>query len=84
MAQIEFSYNWYSNQTIGCIPFEVVYSQNLISPLDLVPLLTTQFSGDAEKEPKISRSCMHKFVTKFLSKMKDIEQVLTSIKNMLS
>lgn len=49
MAQIEFSYNWSTNQTISCSPFEVVYSQNLISPLDLVPLLTTQFSGDAEK-----------------------------------
>ena len=53
MPQIEFPYNHSIYQTTGSSPFEVVYSKNPISPLDLAPLLTDyQFSGEAEERFK--------------------------------
>jgi hypothetical protein len=53
LAQIEFAYNRSISQTTGHSPFEVVYGQNPISPLDLTPLpVTHHFSGDAEERVK--------------------------------
>lgn len=53
LAHAEFAYNWSKSRTTGYSPFEVVYGQNPISPLELAPLPTTQqFSGDAEERVK--------------------------------
>ena len=53
LAQVEFAYNRSVSQTTGHSPFEVVYGQNPISPLDLTPLpVTHQFSGDAEERAR--------------------------------
>ena len=40
LPQIEFTYNWFLDQSIGMSPFEVVYGVNPIGPLDLVPYPT--------------------------------------------
>jgi hypothetical protein len=53
LAQIEFAYNRSISQTTRHSPFEVVYGQNPISPLDLTPLpVTHHFSEDAEERVK--------------------------------
>ncbi|RDX79246.1 hypothetical protein CR513_40352, partial [Mucuna pruriens] len=39
LPHIEFSYNRIINETTSYTPFEFVYGFNLLSPLDLVPLL---------------------------------------------
>ncbi|GJY07054.1 RNA-directed DNA polymerase [Tanacetum coccineum] len=39
LPQDEFAYNRSVNRTTGKSPFEVVYGRNLITPLDLVPVL---------------------------------------------
>ena len=50
LAQIEFAYSLSVSRSTGCSPFEVVYGQNPIRPLDLAPLPATHhFSGDAEE-----------------------------------
>lgn len=50
LAQVEFAYNRSVSQTTGHSPFEIVYGQNPISPLDLTPFPVSQhFSGDAEE-----------------------------------
>ena len=49
----EFAYNCSISQTMGCSPFDIVYGQNPISPLDLAPLPTThQFRGDVGERVK--------------------------------
>lgn len=53
LAQAEFAYNRSSSQTTGCSPFEVVYGNNPITPLDLAPLLVNHnYSQDAEEHAK--------------------------------
>lgn len=53
MAQIEFAYNRSPSQTTGHNYFEIVYNKNLISPLDLAPISTSQqFNRDAVERAK--------------------------------
>jgi hypothetical protein len=38
---------------MGCSPFQVVYGQNPLSPLDLIPITTNlNLSSDAEEKAK--------------------------------
>ncbi|GKC34098.1 RNA-directed DNA polymerase [Tanacetum coccineum] len=71
LPQIEFAYNHFKNQSIGCSPFEVVYGRNLVSPLELVPLPTNRsFSGDAsERAGQIKK--LHAQVRDHISKQNE-------------
>jgi len=53
LAQAEFSYNNSISQTTGKCPFEVVYGQRPLSPLDLSPLPTLrEYSSNADERAK--------------------------------
>ncbi|GKE72794.1 reverse transcriptase domain-containing protein, partial [Tanacetum coccineum] len=58
LLQAEFAYNRLVNHTTGKSPFEVVYGRNLITPLDLVPILEVgQFSEEgADQSEQIKES----------------------------
>nr|GEZ21608.1 hypothetical protein [Tanacetum cinerariifolium] len=46
LPQVEFSYNRSLNHTSSKSPFEIVYGRNLITPLDLVPVLEVGWFSD--------------------------------------
>lgn len=43
LPHIEFAYNLVVHSHTKFSPFEIVYSFNLLSPLDLTPLLTAEY-----------------------------------------
>ncbi|GJW99566.1 RNA-directed DNA polymerase [Tanacetum coccineum] len=67
LPQAEFTYNRPVNRTTGKNPFEVVYGRNLITPLDLVPVLEVgQFSEEgadqSEQIKELHRSVQEQII----------------------
>ena len=53
LPHAEFAFNRVPSKATHLSPFQVVYGQNLRSPLDLTPILNpTKFSWEAEKKAK--------------------------------
>ena len=53
LPHAKFAHNRSTSQTIGCSPFEAVYSMNPIDPFDLSPIhLTDQFREKADEKAK--------------------------------
>ncbi|PKU84723.1 putative mitochondrial protein [Dendrobium catenatum] len=68
LPQIEFAFNRSINQATGHSPFQVVYGNNPLSPLELIPQLPTQkFSTDGvQRSKEIQR--LHKEVQDLIQK----------------
>ena len=47
LSFVEFAYNRAVHSTTHCSPFEVVYGFNLLTPLDLLPIISNVFESDA-------------------------------------
>nr|GEX87363.1 retrotransposon protein, putative, Ty3-gypsy subclass [Tanacetum cinerariifolium] len=65
--QAEFAYSRSVNRTTSKSPFEVVYGQNLITPLDLVPVLEVLYR---EGDLVWIRLCKERFSTGHFGKLK--------------
>nr|GEU90338.1 RNA-directed DNA polymerase [Tanacetum cinerariifolium] len=67
LPQVEFAYNRSVNHTTGKSPFEIVYGRNLITPLDLVPVLEVgrfikEGAGQSEQIKELHRSIREQII----------------------
>ncbi|KAI0529217.1 hypothetical protein KFK09_001764 [Dendrobium nobile] len=77
LAQIEFAFNRSINQSTRRSPFEIVYGRNPLTPLDLIPIVQqTAYNPDGEQRKRY-KSCISRYRTKSLNRMKSIARKLT-------